>query len=45
MLRKAAARVGYENPIELAGPALLATAAHVEQVNPSAPSREGLLQE
>jgi len=45
MLRKAAARVGQENPIERARGAVLATAAHVEQVNPSAPSREGLLHE
>jgi len=45
MLRKAAARVGQENPIERARGAVWATAAHVEQVNPSAPSREGLLHE
>jgi len=45
MLRKAAARVGQGSPIERARGAVLATAAHVAQVNPRATSREGLLQE
>jgi len=45
MLRKASARVGQEDPIAFARGAVLATAAQVEQVNPSAPSGEGLLQE
>jgi len=45
MLRKAAARVEQENPIERARCAVLANAAHVEQVNPSARSCKGVLQE
>ena len=45
MLRKAAARVGQENPIERARGAVLSTAAYVAQVNPSATLREGLRQE